>query len=201
MASGTTLRTSTNPAARAASLTGGTSGLACAVAAPETATKPTATAIGRTGRIRRIWSLSRFGEPDQMSHTSHRKLRSAWIARDVAVDVALQVGRHRRHHLVVGHRRDRLDLPDIPQQREPDQLAGDQAAADAAARPRRPPGWIHRSGRAPRSAAASRGSWSRGLRSAPPPAGRDRRPRRSRRPARCGSVACRDRPLAWPRSW
>src|SRR4051812_15494505 len=47
----------------------------------------------------------------------------------VAVDVPLQVGRHRVQHLGVTHRGDRFDLPDIPHQRQPNQLAGDEPAA------------------------------------------------------------------------
>ena len=110
--------------------------------------------------------MSRLVEPDHMSHTrpliSRRLIfRSditcainpvdhvppAGALADVAVDVTLQVGRHRRHHLVVGHRRDRLDLPDVAQQREADQLAGDQAAATQPLVLVVSRGWIRRSDR------------------------------------------------------
>src|SRR3979490_94615 len=37
---------------------------------------------------------------------------------EVAIDVPLQIRRHRGQHFVLAHRRDRLDLPDVAQQRQ-----------------------------------------------------------------------------------
>src|SRR6478752_10316050 len=47
----------------------------------------------------------------------------------IGVDVTLDVGCDRGQHLVIGHRRDGFDPPDIAQHRQPDQLAGNQPAA------------------------------------------------------------------------
>jgi hypothetical protein len=115
MASGTTLRTSTNPAARAASLTGGTPGPVGTVVstgwtstvaligrddrpgeaipatsqAPEIVTSATATTRNKTRSIRGTSTFLPLFGTDHISHTSHYETAHAILRNGIAADINL----------------------------------------------------------------------------------------------------------------